>query len=72
MNAILSWMFSANEKSATVVSDQVGADLICELGAEDHAIAGSDDVLFHIIHIDKEFLLIQGTANFTLICSRTH
>lgn len=46
MNAILNWMSSATELSAISLSDQIGADIICELGAEDGHIAGSDDLFF--------------------------
>ena len=70
MKAALNWMCSANEQSATTVSDQVGADLICDLGAEDHQIEGINDVFFHIKHASKEFILMQGMSCFTLICSR--
>jgi hypothetical protein len=42
-------MYSACEQSATTVTDQIGADLICELGAEDHQISGIDDVFFILI-----------------------
>lgn len=72
MNAILNWMYSASEKSATTVSDQIGADLICDLGAEDHQITGMDDVFFYINHLSKEFILMQNMSNFILICSRAN
>jgi hypothetical protein len=49
MNTVLNWMYSACEQSATTVTDQIGADLICELGAEDHQISGIDDVFFILI-----------------------
>lgn len=49
MNAILNWMSSATKLSAITVSDQVGADVICELDAKDGHIAGSDDIFFILI-----------------------
>ncbi|GKO12924.1 hypothetical protein [Klebsiella variicola] len=72
MNAILKWMSSATKLSAITVSDQVGADVICELDAKDGHIAGSDDIFFHINHLDKEFALVQGISNYTLICTHTN
>ncbi|OWY88124.1 hypothetical protein CAC00_09485 [Raoultella ornithinolytica] len=70
MNTVLNWMYSACEQSATTVTDQIGADLICELGAEDHQISGMNDVFFHINHLHKEFILMQSMSCFILICSR--
>jgi hypothetical protein len=49
MNAILNWMSSATKLSAISLSDQIGADIICELGAKDGHIAGSDDLFFILI-----------------------
>ncbi|HDY9206507.1 TPA: hypothetical protein RRJ23_004709 [Klebsiella pneumoniae] len=72
MNAILNWMSSATKLSAITVSDQVGADVIYELDAKDGHIAGSDDIFFHINHLDKEFALVQGISNYTLICTHTN
>ncbi|MFW4110951.1 hypothetical protein [Klebsiella pneumoniae] len=72
MNAILNWMASATKLSAITVSDQVGADVICELDAKDGHIAGSDDIFIHINHLDKEFALVQGISNYTLICTHTN
>jgi len=70
MNAILNWMFSAHENSATIVSDQIASDMICNLGAKDFCISGSENLFFFINHLSKEFILIPGLSNFTLICSR--
>ncbi|HBY1688418.1 hypothetical protein AB8R05_01280 [Klebsiella variicola] len=69
MNAILNWMSSAEKLSSTTVNDQVGADIICDLGAEDKSSEGSDDVFFHINHLNKEFVLIQRLSSYTLICT---
>lgn len=49
MNAILNWMSSATKLSAISLSDQIGADIICELGAKDGHIADSDDLFFILI-----------------------
>lgn len=72
MNAILNWMSSATKLSAISLSDLNGADIICELGAKDGHIADSDDLFFYINHLDKEFALVQGISNYTLICIHTN
>ena len=72
MNAILNWMSSATKLSAISLSDQNGADIICELGAKDGHIADSDDLFFYINHLDKDFALVQGISSYTLICIHTN
>lgn len=72
MNAILNWMSTATKLSAISLSDQIGADIICELSAKDGHIADSDDLFFHINHLDKDFALVQGISNYTLICIHTY
>lgn len=72
MNAILNWMSSATEHAAITVSDNLGGDLICKLSTKDIQIEGSNDILFHIFHKHKEFLLISNLSNYTLICSRSN
>lgn len=72
MNAVLNWMTSASAMSATTVSEQTGADLICDLSAEDCQIEGEEDNFFYIKQYSKEFVLMQKMSGFTLICTRVN
>lgn len=72
MYSILNWMSSAKEQEAITVSDNVGGDMIVELGAKDIQIEGSEDILFHIDHMDRQFLLMPTVSNYILICYRSN
>ncbi|SVM30031.1 Uncharacterised protein [Klebsiella pneumoniae] len=46
--------------------------MILELGAKDIQIEGSEDILFHINQMDRQFLLMPTVSNYILICYRSN